>query len=181
MLEPAGFLFLLQLTDHVDDRLIHALHLTIGLSMVRRGSQLLHSIQFTEVCYHMARKGLPLITDKVGRCTEKPKIPNPQSLGGGTCSLVFDHICHDNLEKWSCKTSTLQMTGSSLRGTVSSMDIKSTCNSSPGPLQVRGFIGATGGAASYFLQQLHFLMWFLRSRVIPGHQKRSCIRAMERR
>ena len=68
-----------------------------------------------------------------------------------------------------------------LRGTVSSMDVKSTCNSSPGLLQVRGFIGTTGGAASYFLQRLHFLMWFLRSRVIPGHQKRSCIRAMEQR
>ena len=37
----------------------------------------------------MARKGLPLITDKVGRCTKKPKIPDPQSLGGDTCSLVF--------------------------------------------------------------------------------------------
>ena len=29
------------------------------------------------------------------------------------------------LEKWSCKTSTLQMTGSSLRGTVSSIKVKS--------------------------------------------------------
>ena len=68
------------------------------------------------------------------------------------------------LEKWSCKSSTLRITGFSLRGTVSSMDVKSTCNSSPRPLQVRGFIGATGGAASYFLQQLHLLMRFLRLR-----------------
>ena len=96
MFRPAGFL-VLQLTDHAYDHLIHALHLTIGLSMVRRGSQFLHSIQFTEVCYHMARKGLPLITDKVGRCTEKPKIPDPQSLGSGTCSLVFHHIRHNVL------------------------------------------------------------------------------------
>ena len=43
------------------------------------------------------------------------------------------------------------MTGSSLRGTVSSIEVKSTCNNSPGPLQVKGFIGTTGGAASYFL------------------------------
>ena len=35
MLRSAGFLVLLQLTDHADDHLIHALHLTIGLSMVR--------------------------------------------------------------------------------------------------------------------------------------------------
>ena len=35
MLRPAGFLVLLQLTDHTDDRLIHALHLTIGLSIER--------------------------------------------------------------------------------------------------------------------------------------------------
>ena len=26
----------------------------------------------------MARKGLPLITDKVGRCIEKPEMPNSQ-------------------------------------------------------------------------------------------------------
>ena len=45
----------------------------------------------------MARKGLPLITDKVGRCTVKPKIPNSQSLGSGTCSLVLHHICHNIL------------------------------------------------------------------------------------
>ena len=35
MLGPAGFLVLLQLTDHAHDHLIHALHLTIGLSVVR--------------------------------------------------------------------------------------------------------------------------------------------------
>ena len=86
MFGPAGFLVLFQLTDHADDHLTHVLHLTIGLSMVRQGSQLLHSIQFTEVCYDMACGGLPLITDKVGRCTEKPEIPNPQSLGGSACS-----------------------------------------------------------------------------------------------
>ena len=45
----------------------------------------------------MACKGLPLINDKVGRCTEKPKIPDSQSLGGGTCSLVFHHIHHNVL------------------------------------------------------------------------------------
>ena len=39
--------------------------------------------------------------------------------------------------------------GSSLRGTVSSIEVKSTCNNSPGPLQIKGFIGATGGAASF--------------------------------
>ena len=100
----------------------------------------------------MACEGLPLITDKVGRHTEKPKIPISQSLGGSTCSLILHHIATMYLEKWSCKTSTLQMTGSSLRGTVSSIEVKSTCNNSPGPLQVKGFIGATGGAASYFLQ-----------------------------
>ena len=49
------------------------------------------------------------------------------------------------------------MTWSSFRGTVSSMDVKSTCNNSPGPLQVRGFIGTTGGPVSYFLQRLHSL------------------------
>ena len=53
MFRPAGFLILLQLTDHVYDRLIHALDLAIGLSMVRLGSQLLHPIQLTEVCYNM--------------------------------------------------------------------------------------------------------------------------------
>ena len=49
MFRPAGFLILLQLTDHAYDRLIHALNLAIGLSMVRQGSQLLHPIQVTEV------------------------------------------------------------------------------------------------------------------------------------
>ena len=70
MFRPAGFLILFQLTDHVNDRLIHALNLTIGLSMVRRGSQLLHPIQLTEVCYHMAYKGLPLIADQKARNTQ---------------------------------------------------------------------------------------------------------------
>ena len=42
MFGPAGFLILLQLSDHAYDPLIHALNLAIGLSMVRRGSQLLH-------------------------------------------------------------------------------------------------------------------------------------------
>ena len=152
MFGPTGFPILLQLADHAYDRLIHALDLTIGLSMVRQGSQLLHSIQFTEVCYNMAREGLPLISDKVGRCTEKPKIPIPQSLGGSTCSLILHHIATTYLEKWSCKTSTLWMTGSSFRGTVSSIEVKSTCNNSPCPLQAKGFIGTTGGTASYFLQ-----------------------------
>ena len=59
MFRPAGFPILLQLTDHADDRLIHALHLTIGLSMVRRGSQLLHPIQFTEVCNDVPVKAFP--------------------------------------------------------------------------------------------------------------------------
>ena len=80
MFGPAGFLILLQLTDHVYDRLIHALNLAIGLSMVRQGSQLLHPIQLTEVCYNMACEGLPLITDEIGRCTKKTKIPISQSL-----------------------------------------------------------------------------------------------------
>ena len=30
------------------------------------------------------------------------------------------------------------------------MDVKSTCNNSPGPLQVKGFSGAIGGAASNY-------------------------------
>ena len=60
--------------------------------MVRRGSQLLHPIQVTEVGYNMACEGLPLIADEVGRCTEQPKIPISQSLGGGRCSLIFHHI-----------------------------------------------------------------------------------------
>ena len=151
---------LFQLTDHAYDRLIHALNLTIGLSMVRRDSQLLHSIQFTEVRYNMACEGLPLITDKVGSCTEKPEIPISQSLGSSRCSLILHHIRNNVLGEVVCKTSTLQMTGSSLRGTVSSIEVKSTCNNSPGPLQAKG---TTGGAASYFLQQPHFLMQFLRS------------------
>ena len=92
---PAGFPILLKLTDHVYDRLIHALDLTIGLSMVRQGSQLLHFVQFTEVCYNMACEGLPLITDKLGRYTEKPEIPISQNLGGSTCSLILHHICHN--------------------------------------------------------------------------------------
>ena len=40
------------------------------------------------------------------------------------------------------------MMGSSLRGTICSIDVKSTCNNSPGPLQSKGFIGMTGGAAT---------------------------------
>ena len=40
----------------------------------------------------MACKGLPLITDKVGRCAEKPEIPNSQSLGCSTGSLILHHI-----------------------------------------------------------------------------------------
>ena len=146
MFGPAGFLVFLQLSDHVYDRLIHALNLTIGLSMVRRGSQLLHPIQITEVCYNMAREGLPLITDEVGRCTKQPEIPISQSLGGSTCSLIFHHIHYNIFGE------VIQITGSSLRGTVSSIEVKSTCNNSTGPLQVKGFIGATGGAASCFLQ-----------------------------
>ena len=97
MFGPAGFLILLQLTNHAYDRLIHALNLAIGLSMVRRGSQLLHPIQLTEVCYNMAHEGGPVITDKVGRCTEKPEIPNSQSLGGSTCSLILHHIHYNVL------------------------------------------------------------------------------------
>ena len=36
------------------------------------------------------------------------------------------------------------------------MDVKSTCNNSPGPLHVRGLNGATGGAASNFLAMTTF-------------------------
>ena len=43
----------------------------------------------------MACEGLPLITDEVGRSTEQPEIPIPQSLGGGMCSLIFNNISHD--------------------------------------------------------------------------------------
>ena len=84
-----------QLTDHAYDRLIHVLNLAIGLSMVRQGSQLMHPIRVTEVGYNMACEGLLLITDEVGRCTEQPKIPISQSLGGGTCSLIFHHLCYN--------------------------------------------------------------------------------------
>ena len=73
------------------------------------------------------------------------------------------------------------MTGSSFRGTVSSIEVKSTCSNSPGPLQVRGCMGAIGGAASNLRQWPHFLMRLRRSRAIPGHQNRSCIREVERR
>ena len=38
----------------------------------------------------MACEGLPLITDEVGRSTEQPKIPTPQSLSGGTCNISDD-------------------------------------------------------------------------------------------
>ena len=127
----------------------------------------------------MACEGLPLITDEVGRSAKQPKIPIPQSLGGSTCSLIFNNISDDDLEKWSCITITFLITGSCQRGTVSSMDVKSTCNNSPGPLQVKGFSGAIGGAASNFLQRPHFLMWFLRSWAIPGHQNHSCMRDKE--
>ena len=103
----------------------------------------------------MACEDLPLITDEVGRSTKQPEISTPQSLGGSTCSLIFDNIM-TYLEKWSCMTITFLITGSSQRGMVSLMDVKSTCNNSPGPLQVKGFSGAIGGAASNFLQQPHF-------------------------
>ena len=92
MFRPAGFPIFLQLPDHGDDRLIHALHLTVGLSMVGRGSQLLPSVQVAEVCNNMACEGLPLITDEVGRCAKKPEIPNSQSLGCSTNSLILHHI-----------------------------------------------------------------------------------------
>ena len=92
MFGPAGFPILLQLADHADDCLIHALHLAIGLSMVWQGSQLLHPVQFTDVCNDVACKGLPLITDKVGRCAEKPEIPNSQSLGCSMSNLILHHI-----------------------------------------------------------------------------------------
>ena len=136
MFGPAGFLVLFQLTNHVDDRLIHALHLTIGLSMVRQGSQLLHPIQLTEVCYDMAHKGLPLITDKVGRCTESLKYPILRVSVAVRAVWSCTTYATTYLEKLSCKTSTLQMMGSSLRGTFSLMEVKSTCNNSLGPLQV---------------------------------------------
>ena len=58
------------------------------------------------------------------------------------------------------------MTGSSFRGTVSSIEVKSTCSNSPSPLQVRGCMGAIGGAASNLWQRPHFLMRLQRSR---GH------------
>ena len=80
------------------------------------------------------------------------------------------------MEKWSCMTITFLITGSGQRGTVSSMDVKSTWSNSPGPLQVKGFSGVIGGAASNLLQQPHFLMRFLRSWAIPGHQNHSCMR-----
>ena len=47
----------------------------------------------------MAREGLPLVADKIGRCAKKPEIPNSQSLGGTTCSLILHHICHNVLGK----------------------------------------------------------------------------------
>ena len=43
--------------------LVHALDLSVGLGVIRRGSELVHTIQLTEVCNKMACKGLPLITD----------------------------------------------------------------------------------------------------------------------
>ena len=43
----------------------------------------------------MTREGLPLIADEVGRSTEQPEIPTPQSLGGGMCSLIFNNISDD--------------------------------------------------------------------------------------
>ena len=100
----------------------------------------------------MAHEGLPLITDEVGRCNEQPEIPISQNLSGSMCSLIFHHISYNIFGEVILKTSTFRMTGSSLRGTVSSTEVKSTCNNSPGPLQVKGFIDATGGAAAYFLQ-----------------------------
>ena len=36
---------------------------SVGLGVIRRGSELVHTIQLTEVCNKMACKGLPLITD----------------------------------------------------------------------------------------------------------------------
>ena len=76
------------------------------------------------------------------------------------------HNATTYLEKWSCKTNTLRMTGSSFRGTVSSIEVKSTCSNSPGPLQVRGCMGAIGGAASNLRQRPHFPDTITE---VPGH------------
>ena len=103
-----------------------------------------------------------------------------QSHGSRTSGLILHHICDDILREVVLQTNTLRMTGSSFRGTVSSIEVKSTCSNSPGPLQVRGCMGAIGGAASNLRQRPHFLIRLRRSRAMPGHQNRSCIREADR-
>ena len=95
----AGLFVLLQLTNHPNDHLIHPLCLTISLSMVRQSSELLYPIQFTEVCNQVACKGLPLITDKVGRCPEQAKITIPQHFSSGASHLIFNNISNNIFRK----------------------------------------------------------------------------------
>ena len=70
------------------------------------------------------------------------------------------------------------MTGSSFRD-VSSIEVKSTCSNSPGPLQVKAAWAQFGGAASNLRQWPHFLMRlrrsgpFLATRIAPASERRS--------
>ena len=115
------------------------------------------------------------------RCSEQPEISVSQSHGSCTSGLILHHICNDILREVVLQDQHITYDRLLFQGTVSSIEVKSTCSNSPGPLQVRGCMGAIGGAASNLRQRPHFLMRLRRSRAIPGHQNRSCIREAERR
>ena len=91
-----------------------------------------------------------------------------QRHGSRTSCLILHHIGNDILREVVLQDKHITYDRLLFQGTVSSIEVKSTCSSSPGPLQVKGCIGAIGGAASNLRQRPHFLMRLRRSRAIPA-------------
>ena len=110
---------------------------------------------------------------------QQAKITIPQHFSGGASRLIFNYISNHIFRKVVLHDHYIPNNRFFTKRKVSSIDVKSTCSNSPGPLQARGLKGATGGVASNFLHRLHFLMQFLSSRAIPGHQNHSCMRDRE--
>ena len=78
-------------SNHSNNGLVYPLHLPISLGMIRRGTELLHTIQLRGL-HDLAHEGFPLITDEVGRHPKQSEVTMPQGMGGGCSCLIFDYI-----------------------------------------------------------------------------------------
>ena len=115
------------------------------------------------------------------RVLRQPEISISQSHGSRTSGLILHHIRDDILREVVLQDQHITYDRLLFQGDGLLNGGKITCSNSPGPLQVRGCMGAIGGAASNLRQRPHFLIRLRRSgpylatRIAPASERQTGI------